>query len=296
MGTDGAGHYVKMVHNGIEYGLMQLISETYHLMKEALGFTDDEIHDTYYEWNKSELESFLLEISYHIFARVDEKTGRRLIDVILDEAKQKGTGKWTVQDAMDLQVPLPTIAAAVSMRDLSIYKKGRETGAKLLSGPNAEYQGDKRAFMDRMKKAFHAAMMLTYAQGMALLRTASRAYGYGLKLADVARIWRGGCIIRAAMLENIRSAFDSDPQLHNLMLNEGFSGKLVELQEDLRFISMAAVERGIPAPGLTASLAYFDGHRSTWLPANLIQAQRDYFGAHTYERIDEKGVFHTEWD
>lgn len=296
LGPGSAGHYVKMVHNGIEYGMMQLISETYHLMRTALGFTDDEIHDTYYQWNKRELGSFLMEITWHIFARVDDKTGRRLIDAILDEARQKGTGKWTVQDAMDLQVPVPTIDAAVSMRDLSIYKRGREAGAKLLSGPTPEYQGDKRAFVERLRRAFHAAMILTYAQGMALLRTASRAYGYGLKLDEVARIWRGGCIIRAALLEDIRAAFKSDPELSNLALHDAFSRNLVELQDDLRFVAITAMERGIPAPGLAASLAYYDGSRSKWLPANLIQAQRDYFGAHTYERIDEKGAFHTEWD
>jgi 6-phosphogluconate dehydrogenase len=287
---------VKVVHNGIEYGLMQLISEIYHLMKHLLGLNDDELHDVYHEWNQGELESFLLEITHQIFRYVDEKTGLRLIDKILDEAKQKGTGKWTSQDAMDLQVPVPTIDMAVAMRDLSGYKAERETASKILSGPMSKFGGDKKTFIQRLHNAFSFGMIATYSQGMALLKTASQAHNYGLQLDEVARIWRGGCIIRARLLEDIRQALKTQPDLPNLMLDAKLSQMLLQRQEDLRNIVKIAIESGIPAPGLMASLAYFDGYRSGWLPANLIQAQRDYFGSHTYERIDEKGTFHTQWD
>ena len=296
LGPGSAGHYVKVVHNGIEYGLMQLISETYHLMKSLLGLGDDELHDVYYEWNQGELESFLLDITYQIFRHVDEKTGLRLIDEILDEAKQKGTGKWTSQDAMDLQVPVPTIDMAVAMRDLSGYKAERETASKILSGPAPKFEGDTKAFIQRLHNALFFCMVTTYSQGMALLKTASQTYNYGLQLHKVARIWRGGCIIRARLLDDIRLALKSQPDLPNLMLDAKVSQLLLERQEDLRQVVRTAVESGMPTPGLMASLAYFDGYRSNWLPANLIQAQRDYFGSHTYERIDEKGVFHTQWN
>ncbi len=276
LGPRSAGHYVKVVHNGIEYGLMQLISETYHLMKYLLGLDDDELHNVYYEWNQGELECFLLEITHQIFSYKDEKTGRRLVDEILDEAKQKGTGKWTSQDAMDLQVPVPTIDMAVAMRDLSMYKDERGTASKQLSGPESRFDGDKKAFIQRLHNALYIGMIATYSQGMALLKTASRAYDYGLSLPEVARIWRGGCIIRARLLEDIRLALKSQPDLPNLMLDPKLSQTIVQRQEDLRYVARIALESGIPAPGLMASLAYFDGYRSAWLPANLIQAQRDY--------------------
>jgi 6-phosphogluconate dehydrogenase len=296
LGPGSAGHYVKVVHNGIEYGLIQLISETYHLMKSLLGLSDDELHDVYHEWNQGELESFLLEITYQIFQYVDDKTGQKLIDEILDKAKQKGTGKWTSQDAMDLQVPIPTIDMAVAMRDLSGYKSERETASKNLSGPAPKFDGDKKAFIRRLRNALFFSMITTYSQGMALLKTASQEYNYGLQLHEVARIWRGGCIIRARLLEDIRQALKSQPDLPNLMLDARLSQMQMQRQEDLRNVVQIAVQSGIPTPGLMASLAYFDGYRSGWLPANLIQAQRDYFGSHTYERIDEKGTFHTQWD
>jgi 6-phosphogluconate dehydrogenase len=296
LGPRSAGHYVKVVHNGIEYGLMQLISETYHLMKKLLGLSDDELHDIYYEWNKGELESFLLDITYQIFHYVDEKKGQRLIDEILDEAKQKGTGKWTSQDAMDLQVPVPTIDMAVAMRDLSGYKSEREEASKSLSGPPLKFEGDKNAFIQQLRNALFFGMITTYSQGMVLLKRASQEYSYGLQLHEVARIWRGGCIIRASLLEDIRQALKSQPDLPNLMLDAKLSQMLMQRQGDLRKVVQVAVESGIPVPGLTASLAYFDGYRSGWLPANLIQAQRDYFGSHTYQRIDEMGTFHTQWD
>jgi 6-phosphogluconate dehydrogenase len=296
LGPRSAGHYVKVVHNGIEYGLMQLISETYHLMKSLLGSSDDELHDIYYEWNQGELESFLLDITYQIFHYTDEKTGRKLIDEILDEAKQKGTGKWTSQDAMDLQVPVPTIDMAVAMRDLSGYKTERETASKRLSGPPPKFDGDKKAFIQQLRNALFFGMITAYSQGMVLLKSASQTYNYGLQLDEVARIWRGGCIIRARLLEDIRQALKSQPDLPNLMLDAKLSQMLMQRQDDLRQVVRVAVESGIPTPGLMASLAYFDGYRSGRLPANLIQAQRDYFGSHTYERIDEKGTFHTQWD
>ena len=295
LGPGSAGHYVKMVHNGIEYGLMQLIAETYDLMKRGLGLSDEELHDVYAEWSEGEMESYLIEITSQIFAQEDPNTGGHLIDAILDAAKQKGTGKWTSQDAMDLQAPVPTIDVAVAMRNLSAMDPERESASKVISGPEPRFEGDKDGFVRRLGNALYAAMITTYAQGMDQLQVASEAYGYDLDLEAVARIWRGGCIIRAALLERIRSAYKHRPELPNLLVDEGV-GKLVETrQRDLRYVASIAAQSGIPAPALMASLAYFDGYRSAWLPANLIQAQRDFFGSHTYERIDQKGQFHTEW-
>jgi 6-phosphogluconate dehydrogenase len=285
-----------MVHNGIEYGLMQLISETYDLMKRGLNFNDDQLHDVFKKWNDGELQSYLVEITADIFRQPDPKTGKRLVDIILDQAKQKGTGKWTTEDAMELQVPIPTIDIAVSMRDMSTCKSERESAARRLTGPSCEYPGGKQAFVAQLSNAFYAAMIATYAQGLSLLRKASEAYDYGLKLGDVARIWRGGCIIRAGLLEDVRAAYESDPDLPNLMVDPRLSSEFLRRQNDLRAVVKVGIELGIPVPALMATLAYFDSYRSAWLPANLIQAQRDFFGAHTYERIDEKGVFHTQWD
>ena len=296
LGPGSAGHYVKMVHNGIEYGLMQLISETYHVMKMALGLNDEELAGVYQEWNQGELESFLVEITADIFRHVDEKTGSRLIDEILDMAGQKGTGKWTSQDAMDLQAPVPTIDMAVAMRDLSMFKDQREALARRLPRPAPSCAGEKKASVGMLRNALYLAMITTYAQGMALLKTASDVHHYELPLDEVARIWRGGCIIRARLLEHVRSALGSCPDLPNLMLNETLSRAIMEREEDLRRVIQQGVVSGIPIPGFMASLAYLDAFRSRWLPANLIQAQRDFFGSHTYERIDEKGVFHTVWE
>ena len=295
LGKGSAGHYVKMVHNGIEYGVMQLISETYALMKLGLGLSDDELHDVYHEWNTGELSCFLLEITAQIFRQVDDKTGQRLVDVILDQAKQKGTGMWTSQDAMALQVPTPTIDIAVSMRDLSGFKDERLAASKTLKGPPQKINRDRAAFIKQLRGALHTAMIVTYAQGMALLRRASQKYEYGLDLEAVARIWRGGCIIRAALLEDMRAAYQKQRDLPNLLVDPHLSEEVMKLQADLRGAVCAAGESGIAAPGLMVSLAYLDGYHSAWLPANLIQAQRDCFGAHTYERVDEKGTFHTEW-
>jgi len=295
LGKGSAGHYVKMVHNGIEYGIMQLIGETYDLMNRGLGLTAHDLHGIYRSWSSQELASYLVEITSHIFATTDEKTGKPLVEVILDAAKQKGTGKWTEWDATDLQVPTPTIDAAVTMRNLSSLKRERQQAAEQLRGPAAPYGGDQQKFVGQLKDALYSSMILTYAQGMALLRRASTHYGYGLDLATVARIWRGGCIIRAALLEDILSVFNSSPDLPNLLLNRNFAQEVILRQNQLRAVVSAAVQMGLPVPALAASLSYFDGYRSDRLPANLIQAQRDYFGSHTYERSDEEGTFHTQW-
>ncbi|HZK66603.1 MAG TPA: NADP-dependent phosphogluconate dehydrogenase [Chloroflexota bacterium] len=296
LGPGSAGDYVKMVHNGIEYGLMQLISESYDLMKRGLGMGDDELHAVFDQWNTAELNGYLMEITSRIFLDVDEKTGLRLIDLILDEAKQKGTGEWTSQDAMRLEVPVPTIDMAVAMRNLSALKGERVAASKLLNGPVPVLGKERGDFLERLREGLYAAMIITYAQGMAQLRTASLTHGYQLALEEVARIWRGGCIIRAAMLEKIRDAFRVQPDLANLLIDPHLSMEVERRQEALREVVGAAAEAGIPTPALMVSLAYFDGYRSAWLPANLVQAQRDYFGAHTYERVDAEGAFHTNWE
>ena len=257
---------------------------------------DDELHAVFDRWNTAELNGYLMEITARIFLDVDEKTGRRLIDLILDEAKQKGTGEWTSQDAMRLQVPVPTIDMAVAMRNLSALKGERVAASKLLNGPAPVLGKERGDFLERLRDALYAAMIITYAQGMAQLRTASLTHGYHLALEEVARIWRGGCIIRAALLEKIRDAFRVQPDLANLLIDPSLGMEIEKRQEALREVVGAAAEAGIPTPGLMVSLAYFDGYRSAWLPANLVQAQRDYFGAHTYERVDAEGAFHTEWD
>ncbi len=295
LGAGSCGHYVKMVHNGIEYGLMQLIAETYDLMKRGLGLSPEELASVYDTWNHTELNSYLLEITARIFRQRDEKTGQPLIDLILDQAKQKGTGKWTSWDAMDLQVPTPSIDAAVMMRDLSGYKAERQAAAQVLKGPAAIFPGERESFIGPLKHALYAGMIITYAQGMALLSQASRTYNYQLNLELVARIWRGGCIIRAALLQDIRAAFRARPDLPNLLMDSRLGQEVMSRQTDLRTIVCRAGELGLPAPGLMVSLAYFDAYRSATLPANLTQAQRDYFGAHTYERLDTPGIFHTQW-
>lgn len=295
LGPGSAGHYVKMVHNGIEYALMQLIAETYDLMKRGLGLNDDQLHEVYALWNGAELASYLLEITANIFRQVDSQTGKRLINVILDEAKQKGTGKWTVQDAMELQVPVPTVDMAVAMRDLSMSRSEREAASRLLSGPRRAFQGYRKTLLEQLRAALYASMIISFSQGMAQLRKASHTYGYDLKLEDVARIWRGGCIIRAAVLEKFRAAFHSGPDLPNLLLDPVLGKEVETRQSHIRAVTSTAVTLGVPAPGFAVSLAYFDCYRSDWLPTSLTQAQRDYFGAHTYERVDEKGVFHTHW-
>jgi 6-phosphogluconate dehydrogenase len=295
LGPGSAGHFVKMIHNGIEYGVMQLIGETYDLTKRGFGLNDDELHEMYSTWNKSELNSYLVEITSQIFSKQDEKTGQRFIDEILDVARQKGTGMWTSQSAMELQVPIPTIDLAVAMRDLSVFEKEREQASTIYQRSIRRFGGDRATFVKQLGRALFAAMITTYGQGMALLRVASDKYKYHLDLEAVARIWRGGCIIRAAFLTDICAAFRARRDLPNMLLDANLSRKVLEYQEDLRHVVSLATEAGVPIPGLMVSLGYLDAYRSAWLPANLVQAQRDFFGAHTYERNDTKGTFHTEW-
>jgi 6-phosphogluconate dehydrogenase len=296
LGPRSAGHYVKMVHNGIEYGLMELIVETYDLFKRGLGLTPAELAPIYDRWNREELNSFLVEITAKIFTRADDRTGKPLIDLILDKAKQKGTGMWTSWDAMDLQVGTPTIDAAVVMRDMSGYKEERLAASQVLAGPSQTFKGDRQRCIGQVKNALYAGMIATYAQGLALLQKASATYDYGLDLEAVARIWRGGCIIRAALLEDIRTAYKTEAALPNLLMDPHLGQEFMSREADLREVVKMAVTLGLPAPGLMATLSYFDAYRSVGLPANLIQAQRDFFGAHTYERLDAPGVFHTEWE
>jgi 6-phosphogluconate dehydrogenase len=295
LGPGSAGHFVKMVHNGIEYAVMQLLAETYDLMKRGLGLNDEELHNEYDRWNRGELNGYLMEITSHIFSKVDEKTGKRLIDEILDVAGQKGTGMWTSQSAMELQVPIPTIDLAVAMRDLSVFEKQRETAGEIFKRPIPPFDGDRELFLYQLGRALYAGMIIAYAQGMAVLTAASDRYAYTLDLEAVTRIWRGGCIIRAALLEDIRMAYRNQPGLPNLLVAPELSKKVMANQDDLRRVVCAAIELGLPASCFMAALGYFDGYRSAWLPANLIQAQRDYFGAHSYERVDVKGTFHTDW-
>ena len=296
LGPGSAGHYVKMVHNGIEYGLMQLISEVYHLLKQCAGMNNDELHTVFSKWNEGELQSYLIEITADIFTQKDELTDSRIIDKILDSAKQNGTGTWTSEDAMSLQVPIPVIDIAVSMRDLSAYKKERQAVQKNMQGPETKFTGDKKELVKWVEQALYFSIITVYAQGMALLQSASEKYNYGLKLENIAAIWRGGCIIRASLLEEIRTAFSQQPDLSNLLLSDAFSKKIMQSQIGIRKAVQTAVESGVPVPAMMGALAYFDSYRSGWLPANLIQAQRDDFGAHTYERNDREGIFHTHWN
>jgi len=296
LGPGSAGHFVKMVHNGIEYAVMQLFAEAYDLMKRGLGLNDDELHDVFSTWNNGELNGYLMEITSHIFSTVDKKTGKRLIDEILDVARQKGTGMWTSQSAMELQVPIPTIDIAVAIRNLSVFEKQRESASAVLQRPVRRFEGDRDTFLGQVRQSLYAGMVITYSQGFAVLATASDKYEYHLNLEAVARIWRGGCIIRTVLLDDILTAYRNQPGLSNLLLDVDLASKVMANQEALRRVVCTAAELGLPALGLMTVLGYLDGYRSAWLPANLIQAQRDYFGAHTYERIDSKGTFHTQWE
>lgn len=295
MGPGSAGHYVKMVHNGIEYALMQLIAESYDLMKRGLGLQPDDLHSVYQQWNKGVLNSYLIEITADIFRQKDDRTAQPLIEVIADQARQKGTGEWTVSDALSIQVPTLTIDAAVMMRYLSAYKEERRNAADRLNGPNKQFKEEQQLFIDTLENALYCAGIITYAQGMALLKRASETYEYHLDPEKVARVWTGGCIIRAALLEEIQAAYRADPNLANLLLAPAIGQQVATRQSDLRDVVTSGVARGIPLPGLMTALAYWDAYRSSWLPANLIMAQRDYFGSHTYQRIDAEGSFHTKW-
>lgn len=295
MGSRGAGHFVKMVHNGIEYGDMQLIAETYDILHRGLGLENSRLHEVFKEWNNGDLESYLIEITADIFTMYDAETGQAIIDLILDEAQQKGTGKWTSQNALDLGAPTPTINAAVESRIISAYKEERMAASNLLIGPNPKIDADPDTILDWMREALYAAKICSYAQGFGLMRLADREYDYHLNYGEIARIWRGGCIIRARFLNDIRQAFERSPDLANLMLDAEFSNAMNTRQSALRKVVALAAENGIPALAFSSALAYFDAYRSERLPANLTQAQRDYFGAHTYRRVDREGTFHTEW-
>ena len=298
MGPDGAGHYVKMVHNGIEYGDMQLICEAYAVLKAAINPTADEIHQIFAGWNKGELNSYLIDITEQIFAKKDEETGAPLVDLILDKAGQKGTGKWTVGNAVEHGVVLSTVNAAVEARILSSMNAKRVTASGILPGWKAPaFTGVRKQFIDDVRDALYASKIVSYAQGLDLLGTAGRFYGWNLNFGDIATIWRGGCIIRAVFLNRIKEAYETNPNLENLMLAPFFTDVFAKTQAGWRRAIVAAVERGVAAPAFTASLGYYDSYRSSRLPANLLQAQRDFFGAHTYERVDkpEGEFFHTNW-
>ena len=297
VGEGGAGHFVKMVHNGIEYGDIQLICECYQIMKDYLGMTNEQMHETFAEWNKGDLDSYLIEITRDILAKKDEE-GRYVLDYILDTAGQKGTGKWTAIASLDQGVPLTLIGEAVFARCLSAQKEERVAASKVLEGPKGvKFQGDRKAFLEDLRKALFSAKVVSYAQGYTLMRAAAKEYGWNLNYGGIALMWRGGCIIRSVFLGKIKEAFDKDPEIANLLLDSYFQAKLADAQASWRNVVAAAVMSGIPAPTLTSALQYYDGYRSERLPANLLQAQRDYFGAHTYERTDKpRGeFFHTNW-
>src|SRR5947208_2411503 len=296
MGPDGAGHYVKMVHNGIEYGDMQLICEAYAILKNVVGMDDKQLVETFTEWNKGELDSYLIDITSQIFRKIDPETGKPLVDVILDKAGKKGTGMWTLQSAIAQSVVISTINAAVEARVISSRKDERVAASKILPQPQPKkYSGDRKKLTDAVRNALYASKIVSYAQGMELLGAASKQYNWNLNFGDIATIWRGGCIIRAKFLNCIVDSYKRDPALHNLLLDSYFTDIIKNTQDNWRVAVSTAVEFGVAVPAFSASLAYFDSYRSARLPANLLQAQRDFFGAHTYERIDKPGVFHTEW-
>ncbi len=296
IGENGAGHFVKMVHNGIEYGDMQLICEAYHLMREGLGMTPDEMHRVFAEWNRGKLDSYLIQITRDILAFKDTD-GQPLVDRILDTAGQKGTGKWTVISALDMGIPLTLIAEAVLARCLSAIKEERVAASKVLHGPKPKFEGNKAAFINDIREALYASKIISYAQGYMLMRAAAVEYKWNLNNGGVASIWRGGCIIRSVFLGKIKEAFDKNPNLSNLLLDSYFQEQVEAAQGAWRRVVAKAVEMGIPIPAMSSALAFYDGYRHEWLPANLLQAQRDYFGAHQYERVDKpRGqFFHTNW-
>jgi len=296
IGPNGAGHYVKMVHNGIEYGDMQLISEAYFILKNLLHVSAEELSSIFAEWNQGELDSYLIEITADIFAKVDEDTGKPLVDLILDKAGQKGTGKWTSQNALDLGVSLPIITESVFARFISAMKEERVKASKILSGPPQKtYEGNREELIEAVRKALYMSKICSYAQGFAQMRAASEEYDWNLRYGDIAMIFRGGCIIRAQFLQKIKDAYDRDAGLENLLLDPYFKGIVESYQSALRDVLAVAIQHGIPVPSFSSAIAYYDSYRSEVLPANLLQAQRDYFGAHTYERVDKEGIFHTQW-
>jgi len=297
LGNDGAGHFVKMVHNGIEYGDMQMICEAYALMRNVLGMEPAEISAVFGEWNKGELDSYLIEITRDILAKTDDETGLPMVDVIMDKAGQKGTGRWTSLAALDLGVSAPTIVEAVFARAMSAIKDERLVASEILEGPGAHFTGSKEAFLNDLRQALFASKICSYAQGYQLLRAAGEEYKWDLNYGEIALMWRGGCIIRAQFLGNIKEAFDNQPGLQNLLLDDYFKNAVESSQMAWRNVIATAVVNGVPVPAFCSALAYYDGYRSAVLPANLLQAQRDYFGAHTYERLDKPAgeFFHTNW-
>jgi len=295
MGPGGAGHFVKMVHNGIEYADMQTICEAYWLMRELLGMAPADMGKVFAQWNRGELGSYLIGITADILARTDPETGQALVDVILDTAEQKGTGKWASQAALDMGVTAPTIADAVFARTVSAIKDERVAASAVLPGPTARYTGERVAFVEKVRRALLAAKICAYAQGFQLLRAGDSEHQWDLPFGTIASVWRAGCIIRARLLEDIRRAFERSPELANLLMDEYFTAVMAACQQDLREVVAAAALHGVAVPALMSALAYYDAYRSHRLPANLLQAQRDYFGAHTYRRIDRPGRFHTRW-
>jgi 6-phosphogluconate dehydrogenase len=297
VGSDGAGHYVKMTHNGIEYGDMQLICEAYQLLKEGLGMTNEEMSAVFAEWNKGELDSYLIEITRDILAYKDPANGEATVDKILDTAGQKGTGKWTSVSSLDLGIPVTLIGEAVYARCLSAMKDDRVAASKILTGPKSKFDGDKKAFVEDIRQALLASKIVSYAQGFMLLREAAKEYKWDLNYGAIAMMWRAGCIIRSAFLGKIKAAYQTNPGLSNLLLDQYFQGVIDRCQGSWRRTVSKAVENGVPVPAFTTALSFYDGYRAERLPANLLQAQRDYFGAHTYERVDgQRGkFFHTNW-
>jgi 6-phosphogluconate dehydrogenase len=296
LGPGGAGHYVKIVHNGIEYGIMQTICEAYDIFKNVLGMSGPAIRDVFADWNSGDLSSFLLEITIVVLGKIDPETKKPLVDLVVDTAEQKGTGKWTAQDAMELGVAVPTLTAAVIARIISGAKQDRVAASEILRGPTQKFSGDRNQFIKKMREAYALTVTGCYAQGFEQLRVASREYKYNLKFDEVARIWKGGCIIRAKLLDPIRAAYKTKPDLKNLMLDPHFAQMINETNASLREVVKMSIEIGTPCPAFVNTLTYIDSYRQKRLPANLLQAQRDYFGAHTYRRIDKEGTFHTEWD
>jgi 6-phosphogluconate dehydrogenase len=297
VGENGAGHFVKMVHNGIEYGDMQLICEAYWMLKHALGLDNDQLYDVFAEWNRGELDSYLIEITRDIFSVRDDETGQSMVDLILDTAGAKGTGKWMSQLALDLGVPSTLVTMAVYARSLSAMKDERVRASQSLDGPSGRYEGDRAQFIEQIRQALYASKICSYAQGFVQLQAAAKEHDWPLDFRNIPVLWRGGCIFRAVFLERIKEAFDSDSQLENLLLDPYFQAAVETAQTAWRNVVVQAVGLGIPVPAFSAALAYYDSYRSACLPANLLQAQRDYFGAHEYLRIDKpgEGPFHTDW-
>ncbi len=295
VGSDGAGHYVKMIHNGIEYGDMQLICEAYAMMRDLLKMTPPEIGQVFAEWNKGVLNSYLIEITRDIFTKKDPDTGKYLVDVILDKAGQKGTGKWTSQNALDLGIPIPTMIEAVEARSLSAMKEERVAASAKLPAPERSFALDKAKFLPAIHDALFASKIMSYAQGFQLLKAAAKAYSWDLKYGQIALLWRGGCIIRAQFLDEIKKAYDAEPDLANLILAPYFTDVIRRSQANWRLAVSEAAKNGLAIPAFSSALSYYDSYRSASLPANLLQAQRDYFGAHTYDRTDKSGIFHPEW-